>query len=349
VRPRGDAPPQAACAALLILALASVGQAIAGPPAPPAPTAAVPPAGTQAPAGSAAPMTLRFAPKARRLSTYTADIRLETTTREVTFEAPQAYQQSFAFWSNRMKGQKKSELIELITYTQDVAEDGTIPFRRTVPRFQVEFMRAGQPSEPYGTLPDDVKSQVWEGSLDPLGNLKEMRKTAGKDNADIASLSLPLIQRAFPEAPAARDLKAGESFVETMALPLPEPLHIAGLEEIGMRVAREYTLKEVNGERAVFGVTVTYANDPAASSKAAGTTCTLSGGGEGTAEFDVRRGVFLAFRVPSTLKIDIVAPLRPLPEHPEMKEGGSGKTHIEIDLLLSAQQIVKRVWGEESD
>jgi len=96
-------------------------------------------------------------------------------------------------------------------------------------------------------------------------------------------------------------------------------------------------------------VTISYANDPAALSKAPGTTCMLSGGGEGTAEFDVRRGVFLAMRVPSTLKIDIAAPLRPLPEHPEMKEAGSGKTHIEVDLLLSAQQLVKRVWGEESD
>ncbi|HEU4400473.1 MAG TPA: hypothetical protein VFT43_00065, partial [Candidatus Polarisedimenticolia bacterium] len=106
------------------------------------PTASAPAAPTPVP-----PSTLRFAPRARRLSTYTNVVRLEITTRDVTFEAPPAYQQSFAFWSGRMKGQTKTELFQLQTLTQERAGDGTVPFKRTLPRFQVEIQKDGGPPQ----------------------------------------------------------------------------------------------------------------------------------------------------------------------------------------------------------
>jgi len=73
------------------------------------------------------------------------------------------------------------------------------------------------------------------------------------------------------------------------------------------------------------------------------------GGGSGTATFEVRRGVFQQSRMPSSMHIDIEAPLRPLPDHPETERASTGKSHIDLDLLLSGQQKVQRLWGDEPD
>ncbi|HEU4402879.1 MAG TPA: hypothetical protein VFT43_12315, partial [Candidatus Polarisedimenticolia bacterium] len=296
------------------------------------------------------PSALRFAPRARRLTTYTNVVRLEITTRDVTFEAPPAYQQSFAFWSGRMKGETKIELFEFQTLTQERAGEGTVPFKRTLPRFQVELQKqGGPPQEPYGTLQSDVTSLAWEGTLDAFGNVKEIHRVAGKENPEFADLGLEQIESVFPRAGEPKEIPVGAGFTESGRFPLPTPLHIKGLEKVGMVMTREYRLRDVKGEVATFDVTVSYANDPATPVTAPGTTCVIAGGGKGELVFETRRGVFLSSRLPTTMTIDIKAPLRPLPDKPETATPGAATTHMTIDLLLSAEQTAKRVWGEEED
>src|SRR5262245_17002066 len=81
------------------------------------------------------PGTLHFRPKARPLSTYTSEARFEIGVRDVTFEVPEGYRDSFSFWSGRMKGQKRSETCEMLTMTEEAGENGRVPFRRTVPKY----------------------------------------------------------------------------------------------------------------------------------------------------------------------------------------------------------------------
>jgi hypothetical protein len=308
------------------------------------------PAAAAPPAKAAAP-TLHFAPKARKLSTYTSEIRFEITTRAVTFDAPPAYQKSFDFWAGRMRGQKKSELIQLVLATQDREADGTVPFRRTAPRYQVEYETRGESAAPYSTIEKDVKSQVWEGQLDPLGNVTAIRLTAGKDNPDFTNLSLPMIERCFPTIDGPRDLKVGDSFTEIAKVRSPAPLNISGLQEVGLQITRAYVLKEISGDGrlATFVIKASYAADPGTPSKAPDTTLVIGGGGVGEAVFEIGKGVFLSSRLPTVMTMDVSAPLRPLPDAPETAKAGTGKTHIDLELLLSAQQAVQRTWGEEEE
>src|SRR5437867_1714094 len=101
------------------LAAAPKGQPAATPPAPSAPRPV--------------PTVLHLLPKAHRLSTYSISARFEMTTRDVTFDAPAAYMESFNFWSKRMKGQRRSEVYEIKSVTQDADAQGLVPFRLTIP------------------------------------------------------------------------------------------------------------------------------------------------------------------------------------------------------------------------
>ncbi len=328
--------------------LAAVVAAAAGAEAPPKKPAAPGPvkAGANVPV---APAPLHLRPQARRMSTYTLEGRFEITARDVTFEAPEAYQDGFKFWSERMKGQKKSEVCQMITITQDADGSGVIPFRRTVPKYDVEFERQGQVYTPPTTLTRDVATLVWEGTLDPYGNVKTMNMVAGKDDPEFKDLAIPEIAALFPKIEGARDLKVGEGFKEERVARLPTKLNIAGLENVTLKINREYTLKSVSGDLATFEIKTTYASDPAFKSTEEKTTCSISGGGSGEAVFEIKRGVFQRSRLPTSMRVDIEAPLRPLPNHPETKTPSVGKSHIDLDLLLAGQQTVKRVWGEEPD
>lgn len=315
----------------------------------PWPAAAATPAAPPAAAGSQAPQVLRFEPRGRRLSNYDTQIRYELSTSDITFEVPPAYRESFAFWTGRLKGQRTIELIQLLVRTQDAAEDGSIPFRRTAPRFQVETEQGGKSAEPLESQQREVAGLVWEGLLDRYGNVKEVRVVEGKESPDFAALTLRYMQHALPGDLAPRDIRVGEGFVETFALPLPSRLHIAGLENVGVVATREYVLKEIAGDRASFQVKANYTSDPATAPTAPGTVCRVSGGGNGEATFDVRRGVFLAARMPTTMTIEIEAPLKPLPDRPDTAKGGTGRTTIVLGVHTSAEQSVKRPWGSEDD
>ena len=69
-----------------------------------------------------------------------------------TYESPgdlhlaadgRAYKDSFGFWTSRMKGNKKSELYQLLTLTDDAAADGTVPYRKQISRVQVDVEKQG--------------------------------------------------------------------------------------------------------------------------------------------------------------------------------------------------------------
>lgn len=320
------------------------------------PASGAPPGATPAPAGKGASATpapipaatsIRFAPQARKMSTYMLNGRFEITTRDVTFEAPPAYADGFNFWAGRMKGQRRSEVYQMQTMTQDVDPNGLMPFRRTVPRFNLEFEKQGQIYAAAGPIERDVVTLVWEGVLDSFGNLKQKRKVAGSDNPDIGLLGIDEIDRVFPVVEGVRDLKIGEGFKEERIMPLPTRLSIAGLDALTLKITRDFTLKSIDGGLATFDVKVTYGPDPAFKPTAENTSCAISGGGAGEATFEIPRGVFLRARVPSSVHIDIEAPLRPLPGHPETEVASEGKSHIDLDITLFGQQSVVRSWGEE--
>jgi hypothetical protein len=298
---------------------------------------------------AAAPAALRFLPKARQMSTYSTGARFEVTTQDVTFEAPEAYQIGFSFWAGKMKGQKRSEICDMTTITQGVGESGEVPFRRTIPRFDIELVQSGQVYQPGVGVSKILATQVWEGSLDRFGNVKEMRKVAGEDNQEIAALAIPEMSRAFPEITGPRDLKVGEAFKDERIVRLPTKLNIAGLEHVTIKWTREYTLKSQAGGLATFEVKTAYSADPAFKPEMENTSCQVSGGGSGEAIFEIRRGVFVRSRLPSTMLIDIEAPLRPLPDQPATSVGLKGKSHVQLELLLAAEQTVKRTWGEDTD
>lgn len=321
-----------ACGAALILALA--GRA----------PAAEPPA-----KGTAAPGTLRILAKARQMSTYKLGTRFEVGTGDITFEAPAAYQSGFDYWASRMKGQKRSEVCDITTITQGVEKDGDVPFRRTIPRFDIELLQGGQIYAPGLNIGKALAAFVWEGSLDRYGNVKEMRKTEGTETDEIKALAIPEMSHIFPEITESHDLKVGEGFKEEKIVRLPTKLNIAGLEHLTIKWTREYILKSQQGGVATFEVKTTYATDPAFKPEMENTTCQVSGSGTGEATFEVKRGVFLTSRLPSTMHIEIEAPLRPLPEHPETNTSATGKSHVLLDLLLAGEQTVKRVWGDDTD
>jgi hypothetical protein len=179
--------------------------------------------------------------------------------------------------------------------------------------------------------------------------MKELREVTTSDDPEIPQLAIPQIERVFPALDGPKEIRPGESFKERLSMPLPTRLNILGLEEIRLLVSRDYRLKEVNGNSASFEVKTEYALDPATPPKEPRTTCAISGGGMGEAVFDVRRGVFLTSKLPSLLVIEIEAPLRHLPEQPETEDPGRAKMRMELELLITGQLTVKRVWGEEED
>src|SRR5437867_11678855 len=130
-----------ACACAVADATPAPPPAVAAPAKTPAPAAT--PAQDPAPKQGGA-QVLHLALKARANSTYSLAARFDIANRDVTFEAPDAYKQGFDYWAGRMKGQKRSEVYEITTVTQDADKSGRIPFRRTIPRFDLEFERQGE-------------------------------------------------------------------------------------------------------------------------------------------------------------------------------------------------------------
>jgi hypothetical protein len=313
----------------------------------PPPVPARPPAPPPKPPLEA--QTLKMVPKARKLSTYSFEGRVETLTSDVTVDAPPAYRDNFAVWSARMRGLAKIELVQFLVSTQDAAEDGTVPFRRQVPRFMVELNQQGHPMEPYGTLVQDVQSLIWEGSLDPHGNIKEIHRVAGDVTDDMKDLSFPMLEKIFPRLDGPREIKVGEGFTDVTKLPLPARLTVHGLEDIGMVMTRKYTLKENINGRAVFEVATSLASDPEKPPSEPQVTCVIGGGGTGDAIFDVRKGIFLRSRFPLRLTIEFEAPLSPIPGRPETASPGLGKTHITMGMTFGGEQVLRRIWGEDTD
>jgi len=333
---------------LLAGLLCAVALATAAPPAPkPAPQGT--PAKTLAAQPPPVQTVLRFSPKVRPMSTYTLQGRVEVTTRDVTFEAPDAYKAGFNFWAGRMKGEKRAEVYEMSTMTQDADAKGVVTFRRTIPRFDLEVVKQGQNLASPPAMQEAVATLVFDGTMDLMGNVKTMKKTAGPDDPDIQGLAIPEMSRLFPEVDTPHDLRIGDSFQEERPVRLLSKLGIAGLEDVTYRSTRVFTLKSLQKGLATFEVKVTYADDPAYKVRAEKTTLHISGGGSGTSVYQVERGVFKEARLPTTMRIDIEAPLRPLSDRPEPAKSVIGKSHIDLDLLVSGQQEVRRVWGDDTD
>lgn len=317
------------------------------------PTAQEASSGEHQPSQAAAPPaddgdSIHFAPQARKLSIYEQMVRVQITNLDVSFEAPEAYRESFAFWTGRMKNVSKTELIEFMMTSMEPNPEGMIPFKRRAKRFMIEMMKDGRPSEPYGPLQRQVTTLVWEGLLDRFGNVVKLEKVAGEDNPAMEDLSFPLMNSVQPKVEP-MILRKGEGFKDVAHLPLPSRIKIKGIENVGLVRTREYILDQVMNTRANFRIVTTFTNDPNAMPDAADTFCTISGGGEGTASFDLRRGVFISQRDVATLRIDIEAPLRPLPGKPETNEGGRATSRLDLEIRTTLRQKVRRVWGEDKD
>jgi hypothetical protein len=270
-------------------------------------------------------------------------------TEDVTFEVPPAYQEGFAFWSGRMKGQKRSELYQFITLTGERADDGTVPFHRNVPKFQIDLEKDGKPLQVRMGSLEMVKSLAWDGTLDKFGNVRAMRLVAGEETGEMQELARTYVETVFPRVDGPRDLKIGEAMSVAEPLPLPSKMHIEGLQEIGLLITRELVLKSFDGRIATFDVTIRYAADPAKPSRDQKTVCVISGTGKGEATFDVRRGLFLATRQEGAVIFDIEAPLRPLADRPDTQNPGPGKSRLVLALTLNARQTSSRVVGSDED
>ena len=353
---RGSAIAIGAGLALLAAGGAALGTALPGPrpaaspspaPAGPRPAQSAPRSGAAPRPSPAEPQAIHLAPQARAGSSYALDVRFEVATKDVTFDAPPAYKDSFGFWTSRMKGNKKSELYQLLTLTDDAAADGTVPYRKQISRVQVDVEKQGSELMTPDKSLDVLRGMAWAGTMDRFGNVTTSRKVAGKDDTLLSDLSMPYAEAIFPRLDGSKDLKVGESVASVQSLPLPSRLHIEGLDEIGVLVTRDLVLKQVSGDRASFDVRLTFANDPRAGSSRPDTLCTVSGSGQGEAIFDLRHGVFLSARQPATMILDIQAPLRPLPEHPETEHPGIGRSHLELELLTTGQQAVHKIMGDD--
>ena len=331
-------------------------QAAANPAAPttkPAPKEAAPAVKPAAPVpkrAPAPPAPVALIPKAWERSIYDLEGRVVTVVDDVTFEAPPAYQESFAFWTGRMKGGQRTELLQLLTTTREPAEDGSLPFRRQVSRFQVDIVEQGQNKTPAGQLSHLVTSLVWEGVLDPEGNVRDITKTGGPDDtSEFEQLSFELLDRLFPRLGERREMKPGDSFTEKMPISMPQRLAVKGLEGIGLIVTRAFTLREVRGNEAIFDVKVTYEADPATPPTAPRTTCAISGSGTGQATFDRADGLFIQSKMESRMVIDLEAPLRRLPDQPEGFDPGTAKSRIALSLQLSGKQVLARLFTEPAE
>jgi hypothetical protein len=302
------------------------------------------PAATQPDAGA----PVRFVPKARKLSTYTQQVRVELTTKDATFEAPPAYQETFAFWFGRMKDVTKAELIEFSLSSLEPDDDGSLPFTRRVSRFMLEIVKNGKPMEPRGPLMKQIHGLAWEGALDRHGNITRLEKVAGEEFSEMKDLSFPLMEGALPRLEPV-ELEVGKGFEDRISLPLPSRLKIRGLEEIRMIRTREYRLKSASSKLASFEIKTTYENDPDRLSTAADTTCVISGGGTGKADFDLLRGVLLTQRHTGLVNVEFEAPLSPLPNKPETEGGGTATARLELEVKTSVRQKVTRLWGKDED
>ncbi len=332
VDPRGPSRGPGGIPLLLLLAGLTLGAAAPRPSASPS---------------QSKPTAVRFAPQARGGSSYSLEASVQVITKDVTFEVPPAYKDSFAFWSSRMKGSRKNELYRYVALTEDPSPDGSVRFRKQLSRFQMEMEKDGQILAPMSEAARDMPTQAWEGTLDGFGNVKEIRRVAGAEDPDMAELATPYVEALFPPGAAPRDLKIGDSIRTTTSLPLPARLRIEGLEKVGVLMTRELILKQVVEDRVTFEIKTTYATDPATKPDRTDLACVVGGGGTGEALFDLRRGVYLSARQPSTMMIDVEAPLRPLPQMPETEKPGTGKSHLVLDLLVSGQQTVHTIVGED--
>jgi hypothetical protein len=311
-----------------------------------------PPAGAGAPAVSPSPLpspagSVRFAPKAPAGSSATLDVRFELETRDVTYDVPPAYKDSFGFWTKRMKGSKRSELFQYVGVTDDPEADGAVHFRKQLARYQVDVLQGGESLTPFDQAVKDMQSLVWEGHLDRFGNVKESHLVAGRQDPEMADSGISWVEAFFPRVEGERDLKAGDGITAVDSLPLPSQLNIQGLEKVRVLVTRVLTFRTIEGGQARFEMKTTYATDPSTKPTADGTSCVIGGNGTGDAAFDLKRGVFVASRQASTLTLDIEAPLRPLPEHPETENAGPGRSHLELGINYNGQQVVHKILGED--
>ena len=306
-------------------------------------------ADTKAPASSPASAPILLNPRGWGRAIYAIDGRVQTSIKDVTFEAPPAYQESFTFWTNRMKGGQRAELFNLLTTTTEPAEDGSLPFHRQVSRYQLDMYDKGEMKVGDDEAVHEVTNLAWEGALDAKGNIKELRLVRHPDEMrGIQGLSFQRLDEIYPRLTDRRQMKVGESFVEEIPMPLPQRLTVHGLEEVGIKVSRRMTLKQVNGQEAIFDVNVTYVANPATPPSAPRTSMTIGGGGDGQATFDMTDGLFTSARLASVLSIDIEAPLRKLPDQPEGSDPGTAKSHIEMAFDFSARQSLSKLFmGEE--
>jgi hypothetical protein len=332
-----------AAAILLTLAAAAAAPAASTPAAPVVPAA-------PKPAAAATPATpVHLVPKAWKRSTYSIEGRIENGIGKATFEAPEAYQKSFAFWIDRMKGTMTTELIEMLTTTLEPGSDGRLPFRRQVSRFEVDMVEQGQAKAAGTPVSDAVLKLLWEGSFDPLGNIADIKQVQGpEDQKEIDRLSFPLLAHLFPRLTGPLDMKPGESFKEESQLPLPSHLTIRGLENMGLRRTRVFTLREVGAGQAVFDVDITDVADPATPPTAPRTTCLINGSGRGEVVFGMEEGMFVKGRIPSTIELVIDAPLRPLPGQPEGQDPGTARVAVTMGLTMSGTVKLARLFEDST-
>jgi hypothetical protein len=345
------------CAVALLASLAGAQDT---PPAPDKPQPAPRPSPVMAPpsmvgAGAARenrpapqhPITwpIKLEPHVWPRSTYSFEGRIETAIGNVSFKAPPEYQQSFDFWTGRMKDTDRSEMILQNTSTAEAEEGGAVPFHRSISRFSLDINDRGQIKTPFSEVPAAVQKLAWDGKLDPQGRITESRRTAApEDTSTIDRLAFPVLDHALPVLDAARTLKAGETIVLEESMPLPSRLTIAGLEGQAVLMKRVLTPREMEGEDITFDVKTTYAADPATPPKAERTTCVIGGGGDGEAVFSRSDGVFVRTRLTSNLIIDIEAPLRALPNQAPGSDPGSASVHIEMSLKMNGKQGVVRLF-----
>jgi hypothetical protein len=321
--------------------------AATAPAKPPAAPATAAPATATVPGAAAAPVHVQ--PKAWQMSTYSLDGRLESGIGTVTFEAPPDYQKSFAFWTDRMKGSNRIEMIQILTTTREAEADAHLPFHRQVSRYDLEMNERGGTMEAGSPVTNAVLALAWEGKLDAWGNVTDIKESAApQDRSEVDQLSFPILNSLFPRLEGPRDMRPGETFTEIAQMPMPSRLAIRGLENLAIRMTRVFTLREVRGAEAVFDVAVTDEIDPATAPTEPHTTCVLKGSGKGEAVFNLDDGFFTSGRIPASITIDIEAPLRRLPGQPEDQDPGTAKNHIQMLLTLSGKVTVARLFPDKS-
>lgn len=299
------------------------------------------------PAMAADAIALRLEPRVPPTSSYEFSGRIKINTKDVSFEAPPDYMESFSYWTEKMKGIVKEEKVEYITVTRKPAEDGSVPFRRQMPRYDVEILKPGKtPAVLPKHIRRAVKSKVWEGTFDRYGNVLSMEEVAGDEDDTIKELSFPFLDYLYPEVDGPQEIKVGEGFTTRTKGNLPTRLTISGLEDTGLILVRTYTLREVGPTEATFDVAVTFEVDPDRPPARERTTCTISGNGRGEASFSLEHGVFTASNISSDLIFDIEAPLRKLPSHAEGFDPGLGTTRIELVVQMSGERVINQLFGD---